>query len=160
MTRKIHSPVTFQRLKNITLVGFFLGSPIPYETKAIRLLDLRVFIRLGRILANTQNHLGAVLWGRLPKPFANRRKGQCRFRRGKYLLTSSSHSGLMLCMRGTGVMMLVLSLPKLLSSDAWSTTSSSLSATSTCAPESPRQKSQTEVSSRTIHEVHVRQSVF
>lgn len=48
-------------------------------------------------------------------------------------LTSSSHSGLMLCMRGTGVMMLVLSLPKLLSSDAWSTTSSSLSATRTCA---------------------------
>lgn len=54
-------------------------------------------------------------------------------------LTSSSHSGLMLCMRGTGVMMLVLSFPKLLSNDAWSTTSSSLSATSTCAQESPRQ---------------------
>lgn len=38
----------------------------------------------------------------------------------------------MLCMRGTGVMMFVLSLPKLLSRDAWSTTSSSLSATRTC----------------------------
>lgn len=173
VTRKHYfSPVTFQLLNKGHSVGFLVTGACAMNLRrpTTAVLDLRVCTLFGRIVAHSSNNSRVVSVGvglGLPhgklsrQQLASRNKGSC-FRRGDYYyllllngatvpvqmleseLTSSSHSGLMLCMRGTGVMMFVLSLPKLLSSDAWSTTSSSLSATSTCPAESPAKKSHKE----------------